>query len=192
VSGRSSIGRAVIIEAAIDLIREGGWEKVTARNLAIRLGSSTMPIYSSIGSMEDLRKEVTAEGWRRLDDAQHARRTENEALDLAVGFVAFARAEPGLFRFLMRGQAHMDLAISKLAEKPEYEASLGRESSPIHMIFRQLDASGQRSDFVLRSWIFAYGLAELVAGGQVEMDDAEIIRHLEAAGGAFYLYEKAK
>lgn len=192
MSGRSCIGRAAIIGAAIDLIREGGWEKVTARSLAVRLEASTMPIYSAIGSMEDLRKEVAAEGWRRLDAAQRSRRTENEVLDLAFGFVAFARDEPGLFRFLMAGQAHMDSAISEMAQTPEYEAGLGGAANPVHEIFHELDKSGQRSDFVLRSWIFAYGLAELVAGGQVEMNDAEIVRHLEAAGGAFYLYGKAK
>ncbi len=44
MTARIAVDRDRIIEAALDLIREGGWEAVSARSIAARLGSSTMPI----------------------------------------------------------------------------------------------------------------------------------------------------
>ena len=47
-----------IIDAAPELIHEAGWSKVPTRSLAKKLGSSTMPIYSHVRSVEELEKEV--------------------------------------------------------------------------------------------------------------------------------------
>jgi AcrR family transcriptional regulator len=186
---RVATTKEAIIEASLALIREGGWQVVSARSLASKLGTSTMPIYSAVGSMEKLKQEALVAVSRLMDAAQRVRRTDNEALDLAVGYVAFAREEPRLFRFLMSGQAHMEKLVTEAAASPGFEDSFGA-TPPIRALFQQLGESGQRNDFVLRSWIFAYGLAELVSGGHVEMDEDDIIRHLTAAGGAFYLYEQ--
>jgi AcrR family transcriptional regulator len=179
----------MIIEAALDLIRESGWESVSARSLASRLGTSTMPIYSTVGSMEDLKREALRAASRLIDAAQRKRRSDNEALDLALGYVIFAKEEPRLFRFIVSAQANMERLVPEAADGEGFEDSFGARQST-RELFRELAARGSKSDFVLRTWIFSYGLAELVSGGGVEMDEAEISRHLTAAGGAFYLYDR--
>lgn len=191
MSGRPVISKPSIIEAAIALIREGGWAGVSARGIAARLGSSTMPIYSAIGSMDDLRKLVGEEVARRLDRAQRTPRTGNESLDLAVGYVVFARDEPRLFRFLLDGRENMDRTIVGAVGEPCFARSIG-PADPFQDVVRRFGASGEFDDFVLRTWIFASGLAELLAGGQVKMDEADIIRHVSAAGQAFLLMAKGK
>jgi hypothetical protein len=113
------------------------------------------------------------------------------ALDLALGFVAFAREEPRLFRFVVDGLGNADVNVTAAATDPLFVSGFG-PSSPIAEVFRRLSGAGQRQDFVLRTWIFTYGLAELVSTGHVAMDDAEVARHLGAAGGAFYQYELQK
>jgi AcrR family transcriptional regulator len=186
---RQAITKNMIIEATLDLIRESGWESVSARSLAAKLGTSTMPIYSSVGSMDDLKREAILATFALIDAAQHKRRTDNEALDLAVGYVAFARDEPRLFRFLMAGEKDMDKLVTREANREGFEDSFGATASTKEL-FRELQKKGRKDDFVLRTWIFSYGLAELVSGGSVDMDEPEIIRHLTAAGGAFYLYDQ--
>lgn len=184
-----AIAKDMIIEAALDLIRESGWESVSARSLASRLGTSTMPIYSTIGSMEDLKREALRAASRLIDAAQRKKRSDNEALDLALGYVIFAKEEPRLFRFIVSAQANMERLVPEAAEGEGFEDSFGATQST-RELFRELAKQGRKSDFVLRTWIFSYGLAELVSGGGVEMDEAEISRHLTAAGGAFYLYDR--
>jgi AcrR family transcriptional regulator len=189
MAAHRAITKDMIIRATLDLIRESGWESVSARSLAAKLGASTMPIYSSVGSMDDLKREALLATFTLIDAAQHERRTDNEALDLAIGYVAFAKEEPRLFRFLMDGEKGMDKLVTQAANREGFEDSFGATASTKEL-FRELQKKGIKDDFVLRTWIFSYGLAELVSGGGVELDEAEIIRHLTAAGGAFYLYDQ--
>lgn len=190
MTARPSIDKETLVAAALDLIREGGWEGVSARTLAARTAISTMPIYSAIGSMEELRKACVLAVACLLDEAQHRKRSDNPALDLAIGYVVFAREEPRLFRFFLAAAGDMEKAVKGAAADPGFEA--GRPASALlGQVFRELPAPDQRDNFVFRTWVFTHGLADLLSSGRLEMDEAEIARHLEAAGGAFYLQEKA-
>jgi hypothetical protein len=149
-----------------------------------------MPIYSAMGSMEELRKACLLAVARLLDEAQHRRRSDNPALDLAVGYVLFAREEPRLFRFFLAAAGDMEKAVKGAAADPAFEK--GRPAAALlGQVFQELPAPDQRDNFVFRAWVFTHGLADLLSSGRLEMDEAEIARHLEAAGGAFYLQERA-
>lgn len=49
------ISREEIIEAAVDVLREGGVDSINARSVAKKLGCSTQPIYLSFQNMEELK-----------------------------------------------------------------------------------------------------------------------------------------
>jgi len=189
---RVTIDRESIIMATLDLIRAGGWDAVSARSLASRLGASTMPIYSAIGSMEELKKAVLERALELLFHSQRIPRTGNDSLDLAVGYVIFARDEPEIFRFIeaTRGEIGkgMLLEVSKDESAPGSIAKIG----DIKAMLESLKAPETQEDFVLDSWIFANGLAALMASGTLAMEEEEITRHLRDAGGAFYLYARHK
>jgi AcrR family transcriptional regulator len=187
----STIDRNTIVEATLSLIRQGGWESVSARSIAARLGASTMPIYSAVGSMEELRRNAFTAAAIRLSEAQRKPRTGNEALDLAVGYVSFAREEPGLFRFILSNQKDIGDAVLAAAKDPTAPGAIG-DNELLKQVLGSFSKPERRDDFVLRTWIFTHGLAELVAEGTLVLDEQEITRHLQDAGGAFYLYEQQK
>ncbi len=54
----TKISREDIIDAAFEIVRKGGWAQLSARSIAKRLKSSTMPIYSQFKTMEMLEDEV--------------------------------------------------------------------------------------------------------------------------------------
>ena len=58
--------RAALIEAAARLLAEHGPDALTTRRLAGEVGTSTMAVYTYFAGMEELRKEVAREGFRRL------------------------------------------------------------------------------------------------------------------------------
>ena len=97
---RTIFTREMIVEAAFSMTREQGWGGVTARSIALRLGSSTMPIYSSLKSMDEIEKEVRRKAEELMHDCQRRPYTAETLLNSAVGYVVFARDEPRLFRFL--------------------------------------------------------------------------------------------
>lgn len=191
MSARTAIETQRIVEEALALVRESGWESVTARSLAARLGCSTMPIYSAIGSMEELRRRVFVAAARALHAAQRIRRTDNEALDLALGYVLFARDEPRLFRFVMANQRDMAQDVVRAAAEPGEAGGIG-DVELVRETLEAFKAPTSAADFVLSSWIFVNGLAFLVSEGGLVMEQTEIERRLAQAGGAFYAYEKAK
>jgi AcrR family transcriptional regulator len=195
MTARLSIEREAIIDACLGIMREGGWASVTARAIAARLGASTMPIYSGIGSMAELKKAANARVGDLLRAEQRKPRTGDAAMDMAIGYVAFAREEPRLFRFLLGGEGQEGGAANEAKEPAVRVVEEGERTEiadvpPLASLLAEFADPERRNDFVLRSWIFAHGLASLLAGGVFSMGDEEIIRHLSAAGGAFYELEK--
>lgn len=92
--------RQQIIDTAFDLIRQEGRQAVSARSLADKIGCSTMPIYSHIHSIGDLEEELLKKAMEYMQEFQRRSYSDNPLLDIAVGYVVFARDEKLLFRFL--------------------------------------------------------------------------------------------
>jgi AcrR family transcriptional regulator len=93
----TTFSRKTVLDAAISLVREEGWEALTARGIAARLESSVAPVYSAFGSMESVEREVLEEARRLLHDKMAVRYTEGDFLNIGVGMVVFARDESNLF-----------------------------------------------------------------------------------------------
>jgi len=186
MGGRVSIEKERIVSAALEIVNGSGWEAVSARAIAARIGCSTMPIYSAIGSMDELLILAKLRAVEMLQASQRMARTDNPALDMAVGYVAFARESPRLFHFAI--SAEKGHAISdETGAVSDYGTQVADRIPEFRSILDAMVASAQ-GDFLLRSWIFTHGLAELVASGVVDMSDEEIIRHLNAAGTAFFTF----
>ena len=188
MTARSAIARDSIVDAALVLIREGGWDAVSARAIAERLGASTMPIYSAIGSMEALKQEAFARACALLAESQQKPRSGEGALDLALGYVAFARSEPRLFHFISAMQRDLRTAMASATADTGKPGGLG-DMPELRFVLERLAAPENKEDFVLRTFIFTHGLASLLADGSLVLKDEDIARHLREAGGAFYRYQ---
>jgi AcrR family transcriptional regulator len=177
--------REAIVEAAFTLTREKGWAGVTARNIARKLGSSTMPIYSSMKSMDEIEVEVKERAEALMLEYQKREYTENSALNMAVGYVTFARDERNHFRFLF-------------VDKPTAPARSGDRTGGSALTFDQFLAgarparlvdqapSAMEDPRILKSWIFTHGLASLVSGGVLDLPDERIRSLLMESGEAFF------
>jgi hypothetical protein len=105
---------------------------------------------------------------------------------MAFGYVAFARDEKNLFRFLYLERPEViesgELSNMKQFFDAEHE---GRED--VVSALAAMEASGLEA-LIEHSWIFTHGLATLVNSGQLDnCPDETILRLLRNAGEAFYL-----
>ncbi|UNC92222.1 TetR/AcrR family transcriptional regulator [Candidatus Contubernalis alkaliaceticus] len=66
-----------IIEADFQLIQEQGWDAVSTRAIAKKIGSSTMPIYSYVKSVEELQKVLRIKARGLLKEFQQRKYTEH-------------------------------------------------------------------------------------------------------------------
>ncbi len=176
-----------IIDAAFELTREKGWSAVSTRAIARKLGSSTMPIYSHVRSVEELEKELRLKARQLLRDYQQQRYTEHALLNLAFGYVVFARDEKNLFRFLyLERPNRFDLEDIEGMKESFFE-QFG-EGSEAGKALSELKASGQEV-LIQYTWIFTHGLAMMVNSGAFDSySDQVLLRYLMNAGEAFYLW----
>jgi AcrR family transcriptional regulator len=175
---RTTFTREMIIEAAFSLTREAGWGGVTARTIAQRLGSSTMPLYSSLKSMDEVEKEVRKKAEELMHDYQRRQFAEERLLSSAVGYVVFAHDEPNLFRFL-----YVDRPIT---QRPQGK---GADIDAVGGVVDLADqaATALRDPTVLKSWAFTHGLASLISSKVIDLTTERIAALLAESGTAFYL-----
>jgi len=93
---------ASVLKAALDVVRLHGWEALTARAVAGRLGASVAPVYSAFGSMENLFREALKEIRRLLEEYTARSYSEVPFLNIGAGIVSFARDEPMFFQALFQ------------------------------------------------------------------------------------------
>ena len=169
--------RKRVIDAAFELVREGGWPAVTARTIAERLGSSTMPIYSHLRSITEVQEALCEKGHALLRDYQQRSWTSDALMNLAFGYIAFARDEKHLFRFLFlenpatvgeEGLENMgDSFRQQFGDSGEQAAALAALDSSAHAALMQ------------HTWIFTHGLAVLVNSGSLgNCSDETLVRFL--------------
>ncbi|UNC92202.1 TetR/AcrR family transcriptional regulator [Candidatus Contubernalis alkaliaceticus] len=176
-----------IIEAAFQLIREQGWSAVSARAIAKKLGSSTMPIYSHVSSIEELEKKLRIKARELLKEFQQQQYTEHTLLNLAFGYVVFARDEKNLFRFLYLESPEMLDSEDTSVIKKTFFKEFGEDSAEGKALL-EMKESGQET-LVQYTWIFTHGLAMLVNSGAFGSNsDQAILRFLMDAGEAFYVW----
>ena len=101
---KQKITREMVVDAAFQLAREGGMERVLVKDIAACLGCSVQPIYSCFRNMEELRRAVERRTADFMADYLSAR-LEPDNLFQSTGraHVQFARDEPELFKiFILR------------------------------------------------------------------------------------------
>ena len=102
----TTFDQATVLDAAVELVREKGWERLTARAVADRLEASVAPVYSTFGSMEALERAILEEARRRLHASTMVPYTPGAFLNIGVGMVVFAREEGHLFTALFHTRHH--------------------------------------------------------------------------------------
>ncbi len=183
----SVYSREQIIDAAFELVREAGWSKVTTRAIAKKLGSSTMPIYSHVSSVEELEKEIRLRAREQLKIYQRDNYSEHVLLNLAFGYVVFARDEKNLFRFLfLESPNQLDLENGR-GMRESFFSEFGEDSEEGKAL-KELKSSGQEA-VIQYTWIFTHGLAMLVNAGTFGSNsNRSIMQFLMNAGEAFYTW----
>lgn len=158
------ISKEAIIDAAVDVLREGGAAAINARSVAKELGCSTQPIYLSFQNMDDLKAAMTQRAV-----ALHTRHVRNSNSDTqyscyGMGFVKFAEEERHLFRWLyLDGEQFGPYWDDVLL--PEIIAAMVNEYGYTEEVARKL-----HQDMTY----YSYGMAILANTGHLNLTDAEL------------------
>ena len=99
------VSKEEIVDAAVDVLRDGGFSSVNARSVARKLGCSTQPIYFSFRNMDELKaalieRAVQMHEQRVRDSLRANEGNDSRYSSYGMGFVQFAAEEKQLFRWL--------------------------------------------------------------------------------------------
>lgn len=149
---KKQITRQMILDAAMELLREGGMEAVSVTSLARRLGCSTQPIYLSFTGMDALRKALAAEATNFFIQEMEA----DGGADLyGMAYIRFAEREKELFRFLFLRQDAFEEVREAL--KPMMERSMAALMEEYRITYDQADYLHDQL------WMHAHGIASMIA-----------------------------
>lgn len=99
------VSKDAIIDAAVDVLRDGGFSSVNARSVAKKLGCSTQPIYFSFQNMDELKTALTERAiqlhiQRVRESLRIHKGNDSRYSSYGMGLVKFAAEEKQLFRWL--------------------------------------------------------------------------------------------
>lgn len=181
--------RQALLDAGIDMAREGGPDAVVLREATRRTGVSPNAAYRHFADRDALVSAVSdaAAGasaaaieaeWDAVPPGSPAETAHAHLRAVGTGYLRFARDEPGLFRAAYTVPANLEQAFS-----PEKAGPGGR--TPFQLLGIALDemvASGvlpaeRRPGAELCAWSSVHGLAMLVIEGPLRnLDEATLTR----------------
>ena len=154
-------------EAALRVVRTKGIGCLTAKTIADELGTSTRPIFTAFGSMEEVRQAVYAAALRVYDSCTAAGlKEEIPFLGVGKSYVRFAREEPELYRLLFLTRAPGYSAMKSM----RHLQALVRPT-----VMRIYHITAEEADVYFRDlWLAAHSLSTLIVTGDCPYSDQEI------------------
>lgn len=159
-----------IAAAGLDIIRTEGIEKLTARALGKKLGSSACPIFTVFENMEEVQGEILTLARKTYNEYTLKGLSDTPAFKgTGAQYIHFAKDEPKLFQLLFMSEKLDTLTVDeRLMLDDHYEDivlsvqnqyCLPRDSA--HKLYRHL-------------WIYTHGIATLIATNVCLFTDEEI------------------
>ncbi|MBE6470684.1 MAG: TetR/AcrR family transcriptional regulator [Coriobacteriaceae bacterium] len=172
--------RETVLDAALELVRERGYDMLSARMIAERAGCSVQPIYSLFGDMESLMRALYehARAWVSAYNQAHAGDGANPFESNGLSHLRLASEEPQLFAFLylssyLGAQSLDDLYRS--VTQPGVEECIQE--------LGHLDADAAH-ELYLNMIVYTHGLAVILATG-ARIPPEELAGRMDASFRAF-------
>ncbi len=149
-----------IIAAAFEIVRLSGFDALTARSLADKLGSSPRPIFTVFSCMEEVQEEVKTAARKLYEQYEDEEMCgEKPFKGSGIGYIRFSAEQPKLFQLLFMREINavpnLDTVLSVIDDY--YEKII--DSIRTGYGFSNETAK----EIYLHMWIYSHGIATLLA-----------------------------
>ena len=180
------ISKDRILEAAFEIVKNDGMEKLSNRELANKLNCSIRPIYYQFENVEEMQKEL----YKKIEKYFYKFLMDYMVDDIpkykqiGINYIKFAKKEKKLFQTLFMSEFGLtpNAFISK--EGKDY-----KEIEKLIKISTNLKDNDIK-DFHTKMWIFCHGIATLVANNTINLTDNQIEQLLSYEFQALMLLEE--
>ena len=173
---KTKITRDMVVDAAVEVARESGYESINARTVAAQLRCSTQPVMSHFATIDSLKRAA----FKRVDQlhSEFLLRVppgQDPVLGIGLNYVRFAVEEPQLFRFLFQSGYPEERNLLEMIGSDELIPVLAAMQEGCG-----LNAEQTRQVFLTVA-LFAHGYASIIANNNLEFYEKRIAEHLERA-----------
>ncbi len=170
MAGKSIITKEELLKVAMNMIEKNGAESINARNLAKEAGISTKPIYRLYNSLEDLKKDANEIIKKEYDEFIMKRvDNKNALITVCVAYIEFAQMHKNYFRSMfLSNNLKWQSVDDVLNEK-------WNQSTIINLVNKHSLSFDNAKNLFMNVWIYANGLATLIASNELTIDNKEIL-----------------
>lgn len=184
---KAKFTRDEIIQMAFQIAKTEGLDKITARELGNRLGSSARPIFTVFENMDQIRAEVIAcakELYRQY--VQQGLQQEIAFKGVGMAYITFSIREPKLFQllFMSAGPEPTDVAHILPQIDASYEEILHSVQTPYGLDREAADSIYQHL------WTYTHGIATMCATGLCKYTMEQISDRLTEIFKSLLMMEK--
>ena len=180
------ISKDMILDAAFEIVRKYGMEKLSNREIANKLKCSIRPIYYQFENVEEMQKEL----YTKIEHYFYKFLLDNMILGIpqykqvGINYIKFAQKEKKLFQTLFMNETGLtpDAFVSKVGDDYKEIERLIRISTNLK--------DDDIKDFHTKMWIFCHGIATLVASNTIRLTDNQIQQLLSYEFQALMLLEE--
>ena len=173
---KESVTIDMILETAFTMTREEGFQNITARKVAAKVGCSTQPIFRVYKNMEELWDAVYAKALSFFQDyySLYPRTGKKPFSNLGMAYISFAKEEKHLFELLF--------LTSGENRKSMYEILNGNVGNVVYEInMARTQGCDNPSDIFMKMWTFIHGAACMTLTGDYDLSNVETLNLLEKA-----------
>src|ERR1700737_2770927 len=153
-----------LVQAAMELLEEGGETGLSLRAVARRAGVSPAAPYRHYADREALVAAIAAVGYRelaeRLAEAHPSPSTPDQLADVAIAYVQFALERPALFRIMFGEPCDRD--------NDDRVAATRAVSLFVRSIVEKSFPQAEADAFATGVWALVHGLAFLHLDGKLD------------------------
>ena len=171
---KTRVTKDLIINAAIEIARQSGFENINARTVSGQLHCSTQPVMYHFSTIDNLKKAA----YRQTDQlhTQYMMNTppgQDPVLGIGMNYIRFSVEEPQLFRFLFQSGYAEENSLLEMVDSEELVPVLAamREGAGLSV--------EKTRDVFITVALFAHGYASIIANNHLEFDERLIAEHLE-------------
>ena len=178
---KTRITKDMIINAAVEVAKQSGYEKINARTVSEQLHCSTQPVMYHFSTIDAMKRAAYA----RVDQMHTeymmtVSPQRDPLLGIGLNYIRFAVEEPQLFRFLFQSGYAQGNSLQEMIDSEELIPVLAamQEGAGLSM--------EKTKQVFLTVAMFAHGYASIIANNGLEYDEILVAKHLEQAWkGAF-------
>ena len=178
---KARITRDMIVQAAIEVARQSGYENINARTVSRQLHCSTQPVMYHFSTIDAMKRAAYDQVDQLHSEYMMAIPPDQDPiLGIGLNYIRFSVEEPQLFRFLFQSGYAEENSLLEMIDSEELIPILAamQEGSGLSM--------EKTKQVFLTVALFAHGYASIIANNGLEYDEKLIAKHLEQAwNGAF-------